>query len=341
MAGRHFDTDVMVVGAGPAGCAAAIWCALHGLDVTILEGVPFPRHKPGETLHPGVEVILRSLGVHEAFAHDNVIRHRGFYVTSAKGTFFNAYGEDERGQWRGFQILRSDLDDVLLKKATSLGVQVFQPVSADAPLLRDGRVIGIRTTEGDYYAKFIVDGSGSQQWLRKALNLKVENHSPRLFVRYGYCQPENQTAEEPSFIFGEQGWTWKAKISPLLFQWTELTCAYKFLKQLPFKSTESFKIRGTDVTWRCIPFCAGPGYFLAGDAAVVLDPAASKGVMRALYSGVMAADGIIKILGSSISEYVSTQYYRYWLADWFHRDCETLKSLYREQGLHFTTWPAE
>jgi flavin-dependent dehydrogenase len=40
-----FDTDVVVVGAGPAGAAAALWACRHGLDVMIVDKSPFPRDK--------------------------------------------------------------------------------------------------------------------------------------------------------------------------------------------------------------------------------------------------------------------------------------------------------
>ena len=49
----HDDADVIVVGAGPAGSAAAFHCASAGLDVLLLEKSEFPRDKVcGDGLTP-------------------------------------------------------------------------------------------------------------------------------------------------------------------------------------------------------------------------------------------------------------------------------------------------
>ncbi|MFD2883782.1 NAD(P)-binding protein [Pseudomonas lini] len=59
----------MIVGAGPAGSAAAIFCAQHGLRVALLEQSAVCRDRPGETLPPGIEPLLQQLGIaHEIFA---------------------------------------------------------------------------------------------------------------------------------------------------------------------------------------------------------------------------------------------------------------------------------
>jgi flavin-dependent dehydrogenase len=53
---------------------------------------------------------------------------------------------------------------------------------------------------------------------------------------------------------------------------------------------------GADVTWRRVIGTAGAKYFIVGDAAVVLDPASSHGISRAVMSGIMAGHAINKIL---------------------------------------------
>ena len=50
---RTIETDVLVVGAGPGGSAAAYHLARHGIDVTVVEKAAFPREKVcGDGLHP-------------------------------------------------------------------------------------------------------------------------------------------------------------------------------------------------------------------------------------------------------------------------------------------------
>jgi len=62
--GLPLDTDVLVVGAGPAGSAAAAWAARSGLDVTLVDAESFPRDKPcGDGLTPRAIAELDGLGL--------------------------------------------------------------------------------------------------------------------------------------------------------------------------------------------------------------------------------------------------------------------------------------
>ncbi|HAN72758.1 MAG TPA: FAD-linked oxidoreductase, partial [Actinobacteria bacterium] len=58
------STDVLIVGAGPAGSATAAWAARHGLDVTLVDAETFPRDKPcGDGLTPRAIAELDQLGL--------------------------------------------------------------------------------------------------------------------------------------------------------------------------------------------------------------------------------------------------------------------------------------
>src|ERR1700755_3407527 len=95
--------DVLVLGGGPAGCAAAIHCAQRGLKVALLEAKAFPRHRPGETLHPGVEPVLRPLGVLKRVLVANFPRHEGNWISWGEHAVrFESFGRDADGPWRGF-----------------------------------------------------------------------------------------------------------------------------------------------------------------------------------------------------------------------------------------------
>jgi flavin-dependent dehydrogenase len=70
--GRKYD--VIIVGGGPAGTTAAIQCRRAGLAVALIERVKFPRERPGESLHPGIEPLFQQIGVNERFLSAGFIR---------------------------------------------------------------------------------------------------------------------------------------------------------------------------------------------------------------------------------------------------------------------------
>jgi flavin-dependent dehydrogenase len=334
MDAREIDFDVIVLGAGPAGCAAAILCAQSALKVALLEREAFPRHRSGETLHPGVEPLLRQLGLDSALQASGFLRHRGNWVRWPSELRFEAFGEDESGPWMGFQAWRSTFDALMLDRARQLGVAVQQPCRATRPLLDGIRVTGVQTTSGPLTARFVIDAAGSGHWLGHKLSLPLRRYSPRLIVRFGYVKGDCAARDEaPALVADEGGWIWIARVRPQLYQWTKLS----WLEGPPPKDLipdelrgldPSGPIRAADVTWRIITKPAGPGYFLVGDAAALLDPAASHGVLKGLMSGMMAAYLLNKIVSERVSEQEALQEYCQWLAGWFESDVGRLRSLY-------------
>ena len=120
--------DVLVVGAGPAGCAAAIHAATRGLRVALIEKAHFPRDLPGEALHPDVNRLFAELGVAEAVSKAGFISNPGWIrERSGDRSFIPFIGES--GLQFGIQAWRSALDSILLAHARTAGVTVVQPAS--------------------------------------------------------------------------------------------------------------------------------------------------------------------------------------------------------------------
>jgi len=328
-------TDVVIVGGGPGGAACAIKCAEAGLRVVLLERDPSGRERPGETLHPGIEPLFIELGIESEILAADFLRHEGHWISWNEPLHFEAFGADERGSWRGFQVWRAEFDAILLRRARSLGVAIKQPCRVLRPLVEKGRVCGVATSEGIIRARVVVDASGSRQWLAGQLRLPVLKSSPRLIVRYGYALGELRAprSETPALIADTQGWTWTARVKAETYAWTRLSFENSKPESnwLP-ESLRSLERRGrtraADVTWRLAKPSAGFGYFLVGDAASVLDPASSHGILKAIMSGMMAAHLISKTIERKLDEAGAAQSYSHWVQSWFEHDTRRLKEMY-------------
>jgi 2-polyprenyl-6-methoxyphenol hydroxylase-like FAD-dependent oxidoreductase len=324
-----------VIGGGPGGAATAISCAQRGMKVVLLELSKFPRERPGETLHPGAEPILRQLGVWEDIVAAKPLRHRGHWVSWGEVRHFAPFGRDERGEWLGLQIWRADFDQMLLNQAVALGVRVLQPCRATALLVEHGRVVGVRAGSEELRARFTVDAAGGRHWLASQLKLEVNLLSPKLTAYYGYGEGQCDAQHNlPSITGSSTGWTWTARVRPGLYQWTRLTFDPQIRDGSPpaefVRLSPRGKVRGSDVTWRVIKEAAGAGYFLVGDAAAVLDPTASHGVLKALMTGIMVAQAVGRIVFEGEPEDQVVAAYRRWIAIWFQFDLERLSDLYEQ-----------
>lgn len=334
---KHFD--VVVIGAGPAGCASAISCARRGLRVALLERQAFPRFRPGESLHPGIEPLLRQLGIADLLRASSTLRFEGQWVHWNGPACFNAFGADTNGPWRGFQISRVQLDSALLQQAASAGVEVHQPCRAQQVLTQGRRVIGVETDSGCLCAAYLIDASGATGWLGRKLHLRVQIDSPALVARYGYLQGRCEPyASHPHLLATPDGWTWIAQVKAQLLHWTHLTLeteaapgANPSLRILPANLqalAQAGPIRGADVSWRISEVVAGDGYFLVGDAASRLDPASSHGVLKALMSGMQAAQAIHDGWSRPLLRPLAQAQYQRWLRCWYEHDLTQLRSFY-------------
>jgi len=155
--------DVLVVGAGPAGSAAAITLARAGLDVVLVDQHLFPRDKVcGDGLIPDAHNALRKLGV-----LDEVMRQAqpaGFVgCIGPRGGRIDVPG--------ALAVLpRKALDLILCRAAVAAGARMFAPLRFITPLEQnDGsgetRVVGATLRYGDttreLRARWVVLASGA------------------------------------------------------------------------------------------------------------------------------------------------------------------------------------
>lgn len=302
--------------------------------------------RAGETLHPGVEPLLAQLGIDsERLARVTGARHEGVWIDWNGTRRFNPFGNDGREPWRGFQVHRPTFDAMLSDRAVELGTARCQPCAVSGLLLEDGAVRGVTTPYGSVTARTVVDATGRAQWLGRQMQIARPACSPRLSARYGYVTgryPERDAAPE---ISGDaSGWSWIARVRPDTYQWTRVSLdgsrtPADWLPEAVRHLTPSGASRGADVTWRIASETARPGWFMVGDAAAVLDPSSSHGVLKALLCGITAAHLIDAVLSGNASATEAADAYHDWVAGWFANDVQQLAAFYAELGVDgFGQW---
>jgi flavin-dependent dehydrogenase len=287
-------------------------------------------------LPPGVEPLFTQLGVAEAILAAGFTRHLGTWVSWSGPRRFDPFGADSTGPWQGFQAPRKELDQLLLAAAARSGVTILQPCRGVQPLHDGERVVGIGTAEQSILARWVIDAGGGGHWLARRLAIPLRFASPRLIARYGYLRgscPERDDA--PEIAADDTGWSWSAHIAPGLYHWMRLSLAPDDpLRDRPpvafAKLTPHSRTRGADVTWRIVARPAGPGYICVGDAAAVLDPASSHGVLKAIMSGMMAGHVIAQAATGSAGEREAIATYTAWISELFNADVNALTRLYGE-----------
>lgn len=304
--------DLLVVGAGPAGIAAALRGRSAGLRVIVLERRRTPGLVPGETLHPGVEPLLDTLGLGAAVRAAGFARHEGIVVQWDGPMKLQPYGSDSAEPWRGFQADRRRLGTILWWAARNAGATIRAGCGPVAPVLARGRVVGVTTRNGLIRARWTVDATGRAAALAEPLGLSARYHSPPLCARFGWAQ-DGGAARDPRLTATPDGWNWEAPLGSGRLAWVRLTVGCDG--------------RGLDLRWRTRP-AAMPGLLVAGDAAALLDPASSHGVLRALMTGIMAAHLAAAEIGGAVSETDVLAIYESWLRGWFEHDAELLRDLY-------------
>ncbi|MFL6001711.1 MAG: geranylgeranyl reductase family protein [Nocardioides sp.] len=132
------QTDVLVVGAGPAGSAAAAWAARAGLDTLLVDAAVFPRDKTcGDGLTPRAIHELQLLGLEDWLRAHTV--NQGLRAHGFGQTLLLPWPGGSLPDW-GSAVARTELDDHLRTTAIKAGAAAVDGARAVDVRLEGGRV---------------------------------------------------------------------------------------------------------------------------------------------------------------------------------------------------------
>jgi flavin-dependent dehydrogenase len=216
------ESDVLVIGGGPAGSTMASFLAKKGHSVTVLERAKFPRAHVGESMLPFCYRIFEELGVLDQMK-ERFVRKPGVRFIDVDGTTntawcFNRHIEDETNL--SFQVIRAEMDDVLLRHSESLGVNVLEETRVvDVELGEERSTVIAESADGTrqtFSTRFVVDASGRETFLSNRMRTKTahpELHRTALSNPFWKGAKFKDTLEQGLiqivYLGGEkQGWIW-------------------------------------------------------------------------------------------------------------------------------------
>jgi flavin-dependent dehydrogenase len=178
------DAEAIVVGAGPAGAAAAILLAEHGIDTLVLERGRRARPKIcGEYLSPEAGRVLDRLGVLKAVDAAGATPLGGMRIVAPDGTTivgrYRTIGAHRPYREHAVAVSRSVLDGILLERVRGLPVDLHEGMRVADVILERGGVVGVHA----------FDASGRAHAFRAPLVLAADGRASVVAQRLGCRQP--------------------------------------------------------------------------------------------------------------------------------------------------------
>jgi geranylgeranyl reductase family protein len=312
------STDVLVVGAGPAGSAAAAWAARGGAEVLLADAAVFPRDKTcGDGLTPRAIEELRRLGLEDWLRAHTV--NQGLRAHGFGQTLLLPWPGGSLPDW-GSAVARTELDDHLRTTAIKAGAQAVDGARAVDVRLEGGRVAAVvfATAEGnvEVACERLVVADGVRSPLGKLLGR--EWHRETVYGVAGRSYISSAMSDDPWIsshleLRGEEGeilsgygWIFplgtgevNLGVGTLATSKRPANVAIKpLMKFYAEQRREEFQLSGNlrAPTSALLPMggavsnVAGPNWALIGDAAACVNPLNGEGIDYGLESGRLVAE---------------------------------------------------
>ncbi len=317
-AARPSATDVLVVGAGPAGSAAAAWSARLGLDTVLVDAAVFPRDKScGDGLTPRAIGELQRLGLEDWLRAHTV--NQGLRAHGFGQTLLLPWPGGSLPDW-GSAVARIELDDHLRTTAIKSGATALDGVRAVGVRRAGARVAAVEFEAGgerfDIECRWLVVADGVRSSLGKMLGR--EWHRDTVYGVAGRSYVASQLSDDPWIsshlelrgasgeILSGYGWIFplgtgevNIGVGTLATAKRPAKVALKPLMQFyADERREEFQLSGNlrAPTSALLPMggavshVAGPNWALIGDAAACVNPLNGEGIDYGLETGRFVAE---------------------------------------------------
>ncbi len=314
--------DVVIVGAGPAGCAAAYQLAGKGIKIAVIDKATFPRDKIcGDALSADVinQFYRMDPGLamkFESFAEKQGVNGVRFYAPNSSKLDMD-FQNPNHDKAAGYVAKRSDFDRFWFNQITRLeGVSIFLEQEIK-DIETTEKEISVETRSGGFVAKILLAADGAQSICRRLLtsdSIEKDHHCAGLRQYYQNVDfPEGQRIELHFYKELLPGYFWifplpnnqanvglgilssvvskkrlnlKSKLEEVIANHPHLSSRFK--NATPLEEPKGFGLP-IGSKKRVI---SGDRFLLLGDAASLIDPFTGEGIGNAIRSGRLAAEHV-------------------------------------------------
>ncbi len=329
------STDVLVIGAGPAGTVAASIVHQAGFKVRIVEKMKFPRFVIGESLLPRCMEALQEAKFLDAVKGKNFQEKFGAkFVKTGKVCDYMFAGQFTKGWTWTWQVPRADFDQTLADTVEKMGVPVHYESTVTGIAFNGSDSVtmiqDVRGQTSQIKARFIIDGSGYGRVIPKFLKMDRPSNLPSRHALFAHTvDTKRSLSDEPNritIVVHKPGiWIWIIPFSngvtslgfvgdPDFFKslqggpaenLRQLIAREPYLQER-FKDVEFvFEPKTLDSWSVTTDRFYGDGFVLTGNVTEFLDPVFSSGVTLATVSSQMAGKLVVEKLKGRVIDWES------------------------------------
>ncbi len=358
--------DVVIVGGGPAGIAAAITLARAGKEVVVVERGSFPGSKNvfgGAIYCQPTEEIFPEFWKSAPIERFNT-EHKFAFLGEKYSTVLGYKNEEHAYKYNSFTVMRPKWDRWCAQQAEQEGAHIVNETMVIDLLKEDDKIVGIKTELEDFYARLVIIADGVNSILARKAGLRDDFKSKdiALGVKEVIKLPK-ETIEDRFNLEGNSGSIHTILGNPmndmvgLGFMYTNVDSVvigigvsledlsnsekkpYDLLNEIKKHPTIRPLIKDGELLeysahlipeggYKCIPKLYGNGVMLAGDAAMLVNNVHWEGTNLAMQSGKLAAETAISALEKNdFSENTLSLYQKKISESFMMKDLKTYKNV--------------